>query len=153
MASSCLGSSHSCDGTRKMVNSKMAADFLQGEGSIYFGGCAAQMFFLMLLCVSEGVLLSLMSYDCYVALCHPLHYPVLMRRQVCLLMLGTSWLSGVLVASTQTSITLHFPYCASHTVDHFFCEFLGITILRCISVGAPEWLTQSSVCLQLRSSF
>ncbi|KAF0874967.1 OR1F1 protein, partial [Crocuta crocuta] len=94
---------------------KMAANFLQGEGSISFGGCAAQMCFLMLMGVSEGVLLSLMSYDRYVAVCHPLHYPVLMRRQVCLLMVGTSWLSGVLVASIQTSIALHFPYWANLT--------------------------------------
>lgn len=53
---------------------KMVADFLQGENAITFGGCATHMFFLMLMGVSEGVLLSLMSYDCYVAVCHPLHY-------------------------------------------------------------------------------
>ncbi|XP_039099219.1 olfactory receptor 2Z1-like [Hyaena hyaena] len=117
---------------------KMAANFLQGEGSITFGGCAAQMFFLMLMGVSEGVLLSLMSYDRYVAVCHPLHYPVLMRRQVCLLMMGTSWLSGVLVASIQTSITLHFPYCASHTVDHFFCELPALLKLSCADTSAYE---------------
>ncbi|CAK7293034.1 Olfactory receptor 2Z1 [Vulpes lagopus] len=117
---------------------KMAADFLQGEGSISFGDCAAQMFFLMLLGVSEVVLLSLMSYDRYVAVCHPLHYPVLMRRQVCLLMVGTSWLSGVLVASIQTSITLHFPYCASHTVDHFFCELPALLKLSCADTSAYE---------------
>ncbi|XP_032159738.1 olfactory receptor 2Z1-like [Mustela erminea] len=117
---------------------KMAADFLQGEGSISFGGCAAQMFFLMLMGVSEGVLLALMSYDRYVAVCHPLHYPVLMRRQVCLLMVGTSWLSGMLVASIQTSITLHFPYCASHTVDHFFCELPALLKLSCADTSAYE---------------
>lgn len=117
---------------------KMAANFLQGEGSISFGGCAAQMFFLMLLGVSEGVLLSLMSYDRYIAVCHPLHYPVLMRHQVCLFMVGTSWLSGVLVASIQTSITLHFPYCASHTVDHFFCELPALLKLSCVDTSSYE---------------
>ncbi|XP_032724376.1 olfactory receptor 2Z1-like [Lontra canadensis] len=117
---------------------KMAADFLQGEDSISFGGCAAQMFFLMLMGVSEGVLLALMSYDRYVAVCHPLHYPVLMRRQVCLLMVGTSWLSGMLVASIQTSITLHFPYCASHTVDHFFCELPALLKRSCADTSAYE---------------
>uniref|UniRef100_A0A8C0TLQ9 Olfactory receptor n=1 Tax=Canis lupus familiaris TaxID=9615 RepID=A0A8C0TLQ9_CANLF len=90
---------------------KMASDFLQGDGSISFGGCAAQIFFLTLMGVAEGILLALMSYDRYVAVCHPLQYPVLMRRQVCLLMVGSSWLAGVLNASVQTSITLHFPYC------------------------------------------
>ncbi|XP_008561960.1 PREDICTED: olfactory receptor 2Z1-like [Galeopterus variegatus] len=115
---------------------KMMTDFLQGGGSISFGGCAAQIFFLMLMGVSEGVLLSLMSYDRYVAVCHPLHYAVLMRRQVCLLMVGTSWFSGVLVASIQTSITLHFPYCASHTVDHLFCELPALLKLSCADTSA-----------------
>ncbi|XP_006904457.2 olfactory receptor 2Z1 [Pteropus alecto] len=117
---------------------KMAANFLQGESSISFEGCAAQMFFLMLLGVSEGVLLSLMSYDRYVAVCHPLRYPVLMRHQVCLLMVGTSWLLGVLVSSIQTSITLHFPYCASRNVDHFFCELPALLKLSCADTSAYE---------------
>ncbi|XP_008563798.1 PREDICTED: olfactory receptor 2Z1-like [Galeopterus variegatus] len=117
---------------------KMMTDFLQGGGSISFRGCAAQMFFLMLMGVSECALLSLMSYDRYVAVCHPLHYPVLMRRQVCLLMVGTSWFSGVLVASIQTSITLHFPFCASHTVDHFFCELPALLKLSCADTSAYE---------------
>ncbi|XP_053441887.1 olfactory receptor 2Z1-like [Nycticebus coucang] len=117
---------------------KMAANFLQGGGSISFVGCAAQMFFLMLIGVSEGVLLSIMSYDRYVAVCHPLHYPMLIRRQVCLLMVGTSWLSGVFVASSQTSITLHFPYCASRTVDHFFCEVPALLKLSCANTAVYE---------------
>ncbi|XP_075393844.1 olfactory receptor 2Z1-like [Tenrec ecaudatus] len=117
---------------------KMAADFLHGGGSISFGGCGAQMFFLMLTGVSEGVLLSLMSYDRYVAVCHPLHYPVLLRRQVCLLMVCASWLSGLLVATVQTSITLHFPFCASRTVDHFFCELPALLKLSCEDTSAYE---------------
>ncbi|XP_070273123.1 olfactory receptor 2Z1-like [Myotis yumanensis] len=128
---------------------KMAADFRQGEGSISFGGCAAQMFFLMLLGVSEGVLLSLMSYDRYVAVCHPLHYPMLMRRQVCLLMVGTSWSSGVLVASIQTSITLHFPYCASRAVDHFFCELPALLKLSCADTSVYELVLSISGVLIL----
>ncbi|XP_058393996.1 olfactory receptor 2Z1-like [Diceros bicornis minor] len=117
---------------------KMASDFLQGEGSISFGGCAAQIFFLMLMGVAEGILLALMSYDRYVAVCHPLQYPLLMRRQVCLLMVGFSWLAGVLNASIQTSITLHFPYCASRIVDHFFCEVPALLKLSCADTSAYE---------------
>ncbi|XP_049733238.1 olfactory receptor 2Z1-like [Elephas maximus indicus] len=128
---------------------KMVANFLQREGSISFGGCAAQLFFLMLIGVSEGVLLCLMSYDRYVAVCHPLHYPVLMRRQVCLFMVGTSWLSGVLVATIQTSITLHFPFCASHAVDHFFCELPALLKLSCEDTSAYELVLSVSGVLIL----
>ncbi|XP_051025646.1 olfactory receptor 2Z1-like [Acomys russatus] len=117
---------------------KMMTDFLQGENAITFGGCVTQMFFLMLMGVSEGVLLSLMSYDRYVAVCHPLHYQVLMRSHVCLAMVGASWFSGALVASVQTSITLQFPFCASHTVDHFFCELPALLKLSCSDTSAYE---------------
>uniref|UniRef100_A0A8C9A2U9 G-protein coupled receptors family 1 profile domain-containing protein n=1 Tax=Prolemur simus TaxID=1328070 RepID=A0A8C9A2U9_PROSS len=128
----------------------LLTDFLQGGGSVSFGGYAAQMFFLMLMGISEIVLLSLMSYDHYVAVCHPLHYPMLMRHQVCLLMVGTSWFSGVLVASVQTSITLHFPYCASHTVDHFFCEVPSLFKLSCADTSAYELaLSVSAVMILL----
>ncbi|XP_004482792.2 olfactory receptor 2Z1 [Dasypus novemcinctus] len=117
---------------------KMVSDFLQGENSISFAGCAAQLFFLMLIGVAEGILLALMSYDRYVAVCHPLQYPVLMRRQVCLFMVGASWMAGVLNASIQTSITLHFPYCATRIVDHFFCEVPALLKLSCADTSAYE---------------
>ncbi|XP_008584645.1 PREDICTED: olfactory receptor 2Z1 [Galeopterus variegatus] len=128
---------------------KMASDFLQGEGSISFGGCAAQIFFLTLMGVAEGVLLALMSYDRYVAVCHPLRYPVLMRHQVCLLMVGSSWLAGVLNASVQTSLTLSFPYCASHIVDHFFCEVPALLKLSCADTSAYELALSASGVLIL----
>ncbi|CAD7685717.1 olfactory receptor 2Z1 [Canis lupus baileyi] len=128
---------------------KMASDFLQGDGSISFGGCAAQIFFLTLMGVAEGILLALMSYDRYVAVCHPLQYPVLMRRQVCLLMVGSSWLAGVLNASVQTSITLHFPYCASRIVDHFFCEVPALLKLSCADTSAYELALSTSGVLIL----
>nr|XP_020754354.1 olfactory receptor 2Z1 [Odocoileus virginianus texanus] len=128
---------------------KTASDFLQGEGSISFGGCAAQIFFLTLMGVAEGVLLALMSYDRYVAVCHPLQYSLLMRRWVCLLMVTSSWLAGVLNACIQTSITLHFPYCASHTVDHFFCEVPALLKLSCADTSAYELALSTSGVLIL----
>ncbi|XP_003421370.2 olfactory receptor 2Z1 [Loxodonta africana] len=128
---------------------KMAADFLQGEASISFEGCAAQIFFLTMMGVAEGVLLALMSYDRYVAVCYPLQYPVLMRRQVCMLMVGTSWLAGMLNASVQTSITLHFPYCASRIVDHFFCEVPDLLKLSCTDTSVYELALSTSGVLIL----
>ena len=128
---------------------KMASDFLQGEGSISFGGCAAQIFFLTLMGVAEGILLALMSYDRYVAVCHPLQYSLLMRRQMCLLMVISSWLAGMLNACIQTSITLHFPYCASHTVDHFFCEVPALLKLSCADTSTYELVLSTSGVLIL----
>ncbi|XP_012645820.1 olfactory receptor 2Z1 [Microcebus murinus] len=128
---------------------KMASDVLQGGGSISFAGCAAQIFFLTLMGVAEGVLLALMSYDRYVAVCRPLQYPVLMRPQVCRLMAGSSWLAGVLNACVQTPITLHFPFCASRTLDHFFCEVPALLRLACADTSAYELALSTSGVLIL----
>ncbi|XP_047573253.1 olfactory receptor 2Z1 [Lutra lutra] len=128
---------------------KMASHFLQGEGSISFGGFAAQTFFLTLMGMAEGILMALMSYDHYVAVCHPLQYPVLMRGQVCLLMVGSSWLAGVLNASIQTSVTLHFPYCTSCIVDHFFCEVPALLKLSCKDTSAYGLVLSTSGVLIL----
>ncbi|XP_008985405.1 olfactory receptor 2Z1 [Callithrix jacchus] len=128
---------------------KMASDFMRGEDGISYGGCAAQIFFLTLLGVAEGVLLALMSYDRYVAVCQPLQYAVLMRHQVCLLMVGASWVAGVLNASIETSITMHFPYCASRTVEHFFCEVPALLKLSCADTSAYELALSTSGVLIL----
>lgn len=61
-----------------------------------------------------------------------------MRSQVCLVMVSASWFSGALAASVQTSITLQFPFCASHTVDHFFCELPALLKLSCSDTSAYE---------------
>ncbi|XP_005081457.1 olfactory receptor 2Z1 [Mesocricetus auratus] len=117
---------------------KMVSKFPKKESLISFGGCAAQIFFLTLIGVAEGVLLALMSYDRFVAVCHPLQYPVLMRHQICMFMVAFSWLAGVLNGSIQTSITLNFSYCASRVVDHFFCEVPALLKLSCSDTSMYE---------------
>ncbi|OBS74315.1 hypothetical protein A6R68_15148 [Neotoma lepida] len=117
---------------------KMIVGFLFGWTSISFGGCGAQMFFFMFLGAAECLLLALMAYDRYVAICNPLRYPVLMSRRVCLLMVVASWLGGSLNASIQTSLTLQFPYCGSRKISHFFCEVPSLLMLACADTEAYE---------------
>ncbi|KAG3265196.1 olfactory receptor 56-like [Ictidomys tridecemlineatus] len=117
---------------------KMIVGFLFGWTSISFGGCGAQMFFFMFLGAAECLLLALMAYDRYVAICNPLHYPVLMSRRVCLLMVAASWLGGSLNASIQTSLTLQFPYCGSRKISHFFCEVPSLLTLACADTETYE---------------
>uniref|UniRef100_H0XSU6 Olfactory receptor n=1 Tax=Otolemur garnettii TaxID=30611 RepID=H0XSU6_OTOGA len=115
---------------------KMIVAFLFGWTSISFRGCGAQMFFFMFLGAAECLLLALMAYDRYVAICSPLHYPVIMRRQVCLFMVVAAWLGGSLNASIQTSLTLKFPYCGSRKIAHFFCEVPSLLKLACADTEA-----------------
>ncbi|XP_020822067.1 olfactory receptor 2Z1-like [Phascolarctos cinereus] len=117
---------------------KMIVGFLCGWTSISFGGCGAQMFFFMFLGAAECLLLALMAYDRYVAICNPLRYPILMSRQVCCIMVITSWLGGSLNASIQTILTLQFPYCGSREIAHFFCEVPSLLQLACADTTAYE---------------
>uniref|UniRef100_A0A452TXC4 G-protein coupled receptors family 1 profile domain-containing protein n=1 Tax=Ursus maritimus TaxID=29073 RepID=A0A452TXC4_URSMA len=84
------------------------------------------------------LLLALMAYDRYVAICNPLRYPSLMSRQTCLLMVATSWLGGSINASIQTALTLQFPYCGSRRIAHFFCEVPSLLRLACADTAAYE---------------
>uniref|UniRef100_G1MMC0 Olfactory receptor n=1 Tax=Ailuropoda melanoleuca TaxID=9646 RepID=G1MMC0_AILME len=115
---------------------KMIAGFLFGWTSISFVGCGAQTFFFMFLGAAECLLLALMAYDRYVAICNPLRYRSLMSRQTCLLMVAASWLGGSINASIQTALTLQFPYCGSRRIAHFFCEVPSLLRLACADTAA-----------------
>nr|XP_025845074.1 olfactory receptor 56-like [Vulpes vulpes] len=117
---------------------KMIAGFLFGWTSISFVGCGAQMFFFMFLGAAECLLLALMAYDRYVAICNPLRYPSLMSHQTCLFMVAASWLGGSINASVQTALTLQFPYCGSRKIAHFFCEVPSLLRLACADTAAYE---------------
>uniref|UniRef100_A0A8C8ZTB6 Olfactory receptor n=1 Tax=Prolemur simus TaxID=1328070 RepID=A0A8C8ZTB6_PROSS len=110
---------------------KMLADHSVGKGTISFVACTAQCFLYMGFVGAEFFLLGLMAYDRYVAVCHPLRYPVLMSRRVCWMILASSWLGGALDSFLLTPITMSLPFCASHEINHFFCEAPTMLRLAC----------------------
>ncbi|XP_032703973.1 olfactory receptor 56 [Lontra canadensis] len=113
------------------ITPKMAVNFLSGRKSISFVGCGIQIGFFVSLVGSEGLLLGLMSYDRYVAISHPFHYPVLMSQRVCLQIAGSSWAFGILDGIIQMVAAVSLPYCGSRNVDHFFCEVPALLKLAC----------------------
>ncbi|XP_049644636.1 olfactory receptor 2AE1-like [Suncus etruscus] len=117
---------------------KMAANYLTGKKSISFVGCATQHFFYLCVGSAECILLTLMSYDRYVAICHPLRYAVLMNKRVALMMVVTSWLGAFINALIHTLILMHFPFCGSHKIHHFYCEFPAVVKLVCIDITVYE---------------
>uniref|UniRef100_A0A8D1U6S3 Olfactory receptor n=1 Tax=Sus scrofa TaxID=9823 RepID=A0A8D1U6S3_PIG len=118
---------------------KMAADYLTGRNSISPAGCGLQIFFLLTLGGGECFLLAAMSYDRYVAICHPLRYPVLMSWQICLRMILGSWFLGAADGLMQAAATLTFSYCSSHEIDHFFCEAPSLVRLACADPSVFEY--------------
>ncbi|XP_054436707.1 olfactory receptor 2V2-like [Pteronotus mesoamericanus] len=117
---------------------KMAASFLSGRKAISFVGCGVQIGLFVSLVGSEGLLLGLMAYDRYVAICHPLHYSVRMSQRVCLQIAGSSWAFGILDGLIQMVVVMTFPYCGSRVVDHFFCEMLSLLKLTCVDTTLFE---------------
>ncbi|XP_052014415.1 olfactory receptor 2AJ1-like [Apodemus sylvaticus] len=117
---------------------KMIADFLSGSRTISFAGCVFQTFLTLTLLGSECFLLAAMSYDRYVAICHPLRYPVLMRDNSSGLLAAGSWLVGILNSVVHTAFALHFPFCHSRAIDHFFCEIPAILKLSCTDTKLYE---------------
>ncbi|XP_051848553.1 olfactory receptor 2T27 [Antechinus flavipes] len=123
---------------------KMLVDQLVGQNNISFAGCTAQHFLYLTLAGAEFFLLGLMSYDRYVAICHPLRYPILMSRKVCLLIVAAAWLGGSVDGFLLTPVTMQFPFCASREINHFFCEVPALLKLSCTDTSAYE--TAMYVC-------
>ncbi|XP_029797400.1 olfactory receptor 2AJ1 [Suricata suricatta] len=117
---------------------KMVTDFLSGSKTISFVGCGFQVFLSLTLLGGECLLLAAMSYDRYVAICHPLHYPILMNDSVCVMMAGGSWLVGTVNSIVHTAYALHFPFCGSRAIDHFFCEVPAMLKLSCVDTTLYE---------------
>ncbi|XP_055984509.1 olfactory receptor 2AE1-like [Sorex fumeus] len=117
---------------------KMATNYLSGRKSITFVGCATQHFLYLSVGGAECVLLTLMSYDRYVAICHPLHYAVIMSRRVALMMAVMSWLGASMNSFIHTMILMHFPFCGSRTIHHFYCEFPAVVQLVCGDITVYE---------------
>ncbi|XP_003995766.1 olfactory receptor 13F1 [Felis catus] len=118
----------------------MLTNFVTGENTISFVGCVAQMYFSLAMGATECVLLSLMAYDRYVAICNPLRYPIIMNRKVCLQIAAGSWLTGYLTTLVETIFVLQLSLCGHNTINHFACEILAVLKLVCVDTSMVELL-------------
>ncbi|XP_050571988.1 olfactory receptor 14J1-like [Cygnus atratus] len=110
---------------------KAMANALWDTRAISYQGCAAQVFLFVFLLGAEYSLLTVMSYDCYVAICKPLHYGSLVGSRACGQMAAAAWASGFLNAVLHTATTFSLPLCQGNAVDQFFCEIPQILKLSC----------------------
>ncbi|XP_055266650.1 olfactory receptor 5-like [Moschus berezovskii] len=109
-----------------------------GPYHVPFTACMTQLFFFISLICTECTLLASMACDRYVAICRPLHYPLLMRPQVCLGLAGTSWLGGLLVSVVKTACIASLSYCGPNVLNHFFCDVSPLLNLSCTHVALTE---------------
>ncbi|XP_045691857.1 olfactory receptor 10AG1-like [Phyllostomus hastatus] len=110
---------------------RMLMDLLRQKGKISLLACATQMCFVLIFGGSECLLLTVMAYDRYVAICNPLHYTVVMNQKVCVQLVIASWVSAVPFIIGQTWQIFSLPFCGSNTINHFFCDLPAVLKLAC----------------------
>ncbi|XP_051845007.1 olfactory receptor 13C7-like [Antechinus flavipes] len=108
--------------------------FLTPRKTISFSGCTVQMFLSFAMGATECVLLSMMAFDRYVAICKPLRYPVIMSKAAYVPMAMGSWIAGAVNSVVQTSLAMQLPFCGDNIINHFTCEILAVLKLACADI-------------------
>ncbi|XP_025749797.1 olfactory receptor 10D1B-like [Callorhinus ursinus] len=143
-----------CDILFPSVSSPKMLFYLSGNSRVIsYAGCASQLFFYHFLGCTECFLYTVMAYDCFVAICYPLRYTVIVSHRVCaILAVGTS-LFGCIQATFLTALTFQLPYCGPNEVDYFFCDIPVMLKLACADTSALEMVGFISVGLMPLSCF
>ncbi|XP_044111267.1 olfactory receptor-like protein OLF4 [Neovison vison] len=110
---------------------KMLMNIQTQNKVITYEGCLSQMFFFILFAGLDFFLLTVMSYDRFVAICHPLHYTVIMNPQVCGLLVLICWIISILNSLSETLMVLRLSFCTVMKIPHFFCELNQMIQLAC----------------------
>ncbi|XP_010855644.1 PREDICTED: putative olfactory receptor 2B8 [Bison bison bison] len=111
------------------------------DKSISFGGCEVQFFISLALGCTECILLGVMAFDRYAAVCRPLHYTVIMHPRLCALMASASWVTGFAISLLQTVLIFLLPLCGRNKLDHFFCEIPPFLKLACVDTTMNVYMT------------
>uniref|UniRef100_A0A8C4WQZ0 Olfactory receptor n=1 Tax=Gopherus evgoodei TaxID=1825980 RepID=A0A8C4WQZ0_9SAUR len=127
---------------------RMLAGPLTGDRTISFSGCLTQYYFFGSLIAAECLLLSVMSYDRYLAICNPLHYAARMCGRTCLQLAGGSWIGGFLCSSGISALSIsQLTFCGPNVIDHFFCDLIPLLKISCNDPHLMETLSVTLILL------
>ncbi|XP_068920871.1 olfactory receptor 13D1-like [Petaurus breviceps papuanus] len=113
---------------------QMLKNFMSERKSISFIGCALQMAISLALGSTECILLAVMAFDRYVAICNPLRYTIIMNKGLCVQMVAWTWIIGFLNSLTQSGLVLVMPFC-ENSIDNLTCEILALFKLICADIS------------------
>nr|XP_003417037.1 olfactory receptor 1G1 [Loxodonta africana] len=110
---------------------KMLANIWTQSQVISYAECLSQLYFFMLFVMLEVFLLAVMAFDRFVAICHPLHYIMVMSPGLCVLLVIASWIMNALHSLLHTLLMNSLSFCADHEIPHFFCDINPLLSLSC----------------------
>ncbi|XP_027957992.1 LOW QUALITY PROTEIN: olfactory receptor 11A1-like [Eumetopias jubatus] len=129
---------------------KMLLIIIAQQKTISVAGCLVQFYFFGSLAATECLLLAVMSYDQYLAICQPLHYPFLMTAPLCIRLAASSWICCFLLIAITVVLLSRLTFCGPNEIDHFFCDFTPLVHLSCMASSLTEiiaFTTSSAVTL------
>ncbi|XP_009674333.2 olfactory receptor 6B9-like [Struthio camelus] len=110
---------------------KTILNFVSQTKRISFTGCMAQLYFFLSLGNTECLLLAVMAYDRYAAVCKPFHYPIIISHTVCVYLTTGSWLTGFFFSACKVYFISQLTYCGPNIISHFFCDVSPLLNLAC----------------------
>ncbi|XP_048347969.1 olfactory receptor 2G3-like [Sphaerodactylus townsendi] len=128
---------------------QMLVNFWRTKKTVTYAACMGQLYISLALGSTECILLAVMAYDRYAAVCQPLRYTAIMRQSLCFKMAAVSWASGFGNSLVQSVLTLELPLCGQNQVDHFFCEIPAFLKLACVDTSVNEAVLFSAVVVFL----
>nr|XP_005315035.1 olfactory receptor 1019-like [Chrysemys picta bellii] len=136
-----------------MISPKMLLNFLAEKKSISYTACAVQMYLFVSFADVECLLLAVMAYDRYVAICKPLLYTFTMSRQLCKGLVAGVYAVGVVDSMIHTFCTFRLSFCSSNIINHFFCDIPQLLVLSCSDTHINEIVMFAFIGCIVVSSF
>ncbi|XP_074087893.1 olfactory receptor 10AG1-like [Macrotis lagotis] len=117
---------------------RMLKNLWSQKRNISLLSCAAQLCFFLILGITESFLLTVMSYDRYMAICNPLYYPLIMSQKMCVQLVIASWVTAIPLIIGQTYQIFSVSFCGSNKINHIFCDMPPLLKLACGDISGAE---------------